>query len=243
MKVITLKLKNNILLLAVTTFILTSFLSSCQKDEDVTPVRVPLASVIPADKGVIEPMSSLDLKWTGTSGTKYNLYFGEETDPQLFKGDLTSQAASVPVTGGKTYYWRIGTFNSTGQETISHIYSFRVKAALDIEKFTGLFNCDEPKYTKYDVTFTKIGKDTLENDNFWDLAWKLKYVFDDMGKVNIIPSTFQPDENLKVSVTGSGTFDAEKNVFNVTYVVLQDASTASPLAIEIDRNTHSFVKK
>lgn len=243
MKDKTLKLKNSILFSAVTIFVITSLLTSCQKDEDAIPVRVPLASVTPADKGVIDPVTSLDLKWTGNSGTKYNLYFGEETEPQLFKGDLTAQTASVPVTGGKTYYWRIGTLNPAGQETISHVYSFRVKAALDIEKFTGLFDCDEPKYSKYDVTFTKIGKDTLENNNFWDLAWKLRYVFDDKGKVNIIPSTFQPDENLKVSVTGSGSFDSEKNVFNVTYVVLQDASTASPLAIEIDRNTHTFVKK
>lgn len=217
--------------------------SSCKKEDEFVPGRVTLTSVTPAHNGAVDATSTLDLKWAGASATKYNIYFGEQAIPVIYKTGVTAQALNVPVTSGKTYYWQVGTVDENGRETLSQVYSFRVKMLIDLDKFTGLFDCDEPKYTHYDVTMAKAGKDTLQNDNFWDLRWKLNYVFDDQGAVKIVPATFSPDPSLKVSVSGTGTFDNEKKELKVTYVVLQDASAGSPLAVEIDRNTHTFIKK
>lgn len=237
------KIKRNILVMAGIALMSGMVISGCKKDDDFKPPRNILTSVAPANNGTVEAVTSLDIKWTGATGTKYNVYFGEEMSPSLYKADLTTQTINVPVTGGCTYYWQVGTIDANGEETLSQVYSFRVKMLVDIEKFTGLFDCDEPKYAHYDVNFTKAGKDTLQVDNFWDLKWKLSYVFDDKGKVTIVPVTFSPDPSLKVSVTGTGTFNNEKKEIRVNYVVLQDASAGSPLAIEIDRNTHVYVKK
>lgn len=218
-------------------------ISSCKKEDDFVPTKVTFTSVTPAHNGSVAAATTLDLKWAGATATKYNVYFGEQQIPTLYKTGVTAQVLNVPVTGGKTYYWQIGTIDESGKETLSQVYSFNVKMTINLDKFTGLFDCDEPKYAHYNVNLTAAGKDTLQNDNFWDLKWKLNYVFDDMGKVKIVPATFSPDPSLKVSVTGAGTFDNEKNQFTVNYVVLQDASAGNPLAIEIDRNTHTFVKK
>jgi len=232
----------NILSLAGIILMLTIAFSSCKKDDEFIP-GLKSASVTPANNGITDAVAALDLKWDGIAAVRYNIYFGEQSIPSLYKSGITTQTLNVPVTGGRTYYWQIGTINADGKETLSQVYTFKVKILLELDKFTGLFDCDEPKYAHYDVNMTKAGKDTLLIDNFWDLKWKLSYVFDEMGNVKIVPSTFSPDPSLKVSVSGTGTFDAEKNKFTVNYVVLQDASMGSPLAIEIDRNTHTYVKK
>ncbi|MGE5421086.1 MAG: hypothetical protein ACM3UT_12930 [Chloroflexota bacterium] len=217
--------------------------SSCKKEDDLVPGGVSLTSVTPEHNGAVDAATTTDLKWAGASATKYNIYFSDQAIPVIYKTGVTAQNLNVPVTSGKTYYWQVGTIDASGRETLSQIYSFRVKMLIDLDKFTGPFDCDEPKYSHYDVTMAKAGKDTLQNDNFWDLRWKINYVFDDKGTVKIVPATFSPDPSLKVSVSGTGTFDNAKNEFKVTYVVLQDASAGTPMAIEIDRNTHTFAKK
>lgn len=237
------KIKRSILVMAGIALLSGMVISGCKKDDDFKPTSNIVTAVAPANNGIVNDAASLDLKWTGASGTKYNVYFGEAKAPSLYKSGITTQTINVPVTGGRTYYWQVGTVDANGEEKLSQVYTFKVKVLLDLEKFTGLFDCDEPKYAHYDVNFTKAGKDTLQVDNFWDLQWKLNYVFDEMGKVTIVPATFSPDASLKVSVTGTGAFDNEKKEIKISYVVLQDASADSPLAIEIDRNTHTYIKK
>ncbi|HEX2969989.1 MAG TPA: hypothetical protein VHO46_12895 [Bacteroidales bacterium] len=237
------KIRRRILYIAGIALMFSTVFSGCKKDDEFIPDPGNLASVTPANNGTIDPSGTLDLKWSGQEAIKYNVYFGEKPIPELYQNAVTSQSLNVPVAGGHTYYWQIGTIDGNGKESLSAVYTFRVKMLIDLDKFNGLFDCDEPRYTHYDVNFTKAGKDTIQNDNFWDLDWKLKYVLDDMGKVKIVPATFSPDPSLKVSVSGTGTFDNEKKELVVTYVVLQDASAGSPLAIEIDKNTHTFVKK
>ncbi len=231
----------SILSMAGITLVLAIAFSSCKKDDEFIPTSI-IASVTPVNNGIIDAATTLDLKWGGAA-VKYNVYFGEQSIPALYKDGLTTQTLNVPVTGGRTYYWQIGTINADGKENLGQVYTFKVKVVLDLDKFTGLFDCDEPKYAHYDVNLARAGKDTLNIDNFWDLKWKLSYVFDELGNVKIVPATFTPDPSLKVSVSGTGSFDAEKNKFTVNYVVLQDASMGSPLAIEIDKNTHTYVKK
>ncbi|HLP72957.1 MAG TPA: hypothetical protein VK155_08660 [Bacteroidales bacterium] len=224
-------------------------IGSCTKDE-LTPENQPGHSgvaggkfaIAPADKVAIPPDTTTLLTWPAASG-KYNIYFGEAQVPALFKNSYSVNTLNVPVSEGRTYYWRIGTIDSYGVETLSPLFSFRVKARMNLEKFTGSFECTEPDYARYQVNFSKLSGDTLLNDNFWDLKWALKYIMNDMGQVNIVPKTFSPDPSMKVSVSGTGTFDNEKNEMKVSYVVLQDAAPGTPLAVEIDRNTHTFVKK
>ena len=232
----------NILSLAGIVLMLTIAISSCKKEDEFVP-GPQVVTVTPANNGMMDAAAAIDLKWGGATATRYNIYFGEQSIPTLYKSSVTEQTLNVPVTGGHTYYWQIGTINADGKESLSQVYTFKVKVSLDLDKFTGKFDCDEPKYAHYDVNMTRAGKDTLFIDNFWDLKWKLGYVFDEMGNVKIVPATFSPDPSLKVSVSGTGTFDTEKNKITVNYVVLQDASVGSPLAIEIDRNTHTYVRK
>lgn len=235
-------LKNKIRFLAGLTLIFSLAFNACKKEDEYIADSASLVTVTPVNNGILDAASATDLKWSG-AGEKYNVYFGELPIPKLFKSGVTNKALNVPVTGGRTYYWQIGTIDGSGRETLSAVYSFRVKVVLDMDKFTGVFDCNEPRYSHYNVNISKAGKDTLQSDNFWDLKWKLSYVFDDMGNVKIVPATFAPDPTLKVSVTGTGTFDASKNEFVVNYVVLHDAAAGSPLAIEIDKNTHTFIKK
>lgn len=235
-------IKNKIRFIAGLTLLFSLAFNACKKEDEYLPDSSSLITVTPIDDGVLDAATAIDLKWTA-AGEKYNVYFGEMPIPSLYKSGVTSKALNVPVAGGRTYYWQIGTIDGNGKENLSAVYSFRVKVLLDLEKFTGLFDCNEPRYSHYDVNMSKAGKDTLQSDNFWDLQWKLSYVFDEMGNVKIVPATFAPDPTLKVSVTGTGTFDPSKNEFVVNYVVLHDAAAGNPLAIEIDKNTHTFTKK
>lgn len=216
--------------------------NACKKEDEYIPDAASLIKVTPVDDGLLDAAPTADLKWSA-AGEKYNIYFGELPTPTLFKSGVTTTALNVPVTGGRTYYWQIGTIDGSGRENLSPVYSFRVKVQLDIDKFTGIFDCNEPRYANYDVNLSKAGRDTIQSDNFWDLKWKISYVLDEMGNVKIVPATFAPDPSLKVSVSGTGTFDISKNEFVVNYVVLHDAAEGSPMPIEVDKNTHTFTKK
>jgi hypothetical protein len=112
-----------------------------------------------------------------------------------------------------------------------------------MDKFTGLFDCNEPKYNHYEVNATKLGSDTLQIDNFWDLHWTLKYVFDELGNIKIVPKTFAPDPSLTFTVSGTGTYDSQTNGFKINYSVLQNTPGGSAASTVIDQNTHFFVKK
>lgn len=60
--------------------------------------------------------------------------------------------------------------------------------AFDIAKFTGAYNCDEPGYKIYDVTFTQVSATEIINDNFWDWGASIKYVLDPLTNTVTIPS-------------------------------------------------------
>jgi hypothetical protein len=216
---------------------------SCKKD-DLNTYSVP-DSVTPKDNGAAEYANTTDLKWSSKSGsaTKYNVYFGETQNPELYKGSVVGQSLNVPVVPGHNYYWKIGTIDASGAEMLSPVYTFKVKVKLEIDKFTGLFDCSEPKYSHYDVNISKISNDTLQIDNFWDLNWKLKYAFDDLGNVKILPTTFSPDPMLKYFVTGTGKYNAETSEFTVSYNVQQVLQGYPPVTMDVEDNVHVFKKK
>jgi hypothetical protein len=217
---------------------------SCKKDEELSSYSVP-DSVTPKDNGSAEYANSTDLKWSAKNeaGTKYNVYFGETQNPELYKSSLAAQTVNVPVIPGRTYFWKIGTLDHSGNEMLSPLYTFKVKVLLNLDKFTGSFDCNEPKYSHYDVTISKISKDTLQIDNFWDLKWPLKYAFDELGNVKILPTTFSPDPMLKYLVTGTGTYNEETSEFTVNYHVQQTLQGYPPVSMDVENNVHVFKKK
>lgn len=75
--------------------------------------------------------STVSLNWTGGDTNTddvltYELYFGEEVNPPLVDGNLTSETSDVNVVSGKTYYWKINTLDGSGAKTIGQVWKFHV---------------------------------------------------------------------------------------------------------------------
>jgi len=57
----------------------------------------------------------------------HDLYFGETEDPEILDTDIIgSRYNDIPVEAGKTYYWKIVTKDSSGNESISEVFTFSV---------------------------------------------------------------------------------------------------------------------
>lgn len=228
-------------LIFISLIVFSAALYSCKKD-DISSYSAP--EVFPKDKGAAAYGTTTDLKWSANPGaTKYNVYFGENDKPVIYKSNLSAQTVSVPVVPGHEYYWRVGTIDGSGTEMMSPLYTFKVKMHLNLDAFTGAFKCTEPKYSSYNVNASKLGTDTIQVDNFWDMKWTIKYVFDELGNVKIVPKTFSPDPSLTYFVTGAGTYDNETNEFRVNYTVLQKLQGHPPVSTEVDENMHVFTKR
>lgn len=240
-----------VMLIAVTGLVT---LQSCQDEAgtlvtEVNTFSVPVA-VAPADAGVVPAGTTTTLTWAATGGSvdKWDVYFGESEDPDLYKAAHNSQSLSVPVVEGHTYYWYVATVDANGIETFSPVFHFSVKVALNINNFVGTYDCDEPGYAHYDVHLTKISANTIETDNFWDSGWVLQYVFDDMGNVTITPKTFKTSSTVTYTVTGSGSFNNATGEFYTDYEVVKNTYTLKLEGNTVssavnDANTHTFVKK
>ncbi|WP_123803314.1 hypothetical protein [Maribacter sp. 4G9] len=75
--------------------------------------------------------TTVNLRWNSEDPDNdiiaYDLYFGEDNNPGLFDSDLENdQYLGIPVSAGKTYYWKIVTKDSKGNESISPVFSFTV---------------------------------------------------------------------------------------------------------------------
>jgi hypothetical protein len=99
-----------------------------------------LESAIPLPAEAISPVSGASISQTSTSVNLiwksedsdgdivgHDLYFGESTDPEIYSTDITeTRINEIPVKAGKTYYWKIVTKDSIGNESTSAIFSFSV---------------------------------------------------------------------------------------------------------------------
>lgn len=99
-----------------------------------------LESFIPFPAEAISPVSGASISQTSTSVNLiwssedldddiigYDLYFGEETNPPLRAEDLEeSRFDDIPVSAGRTYYWKVITKDSIGNESESLVFSFTV---------------------------------------------------------------------------------------------------------------------
>lgn len=99
-----------------------------------------LESAIPYPATAISPVSGASISQTSTSVNliwnsedpdddivAYDLFFGEAKDPQLYGTDVTEKRFNdIPVEAGKTYYWKIVTKDSIGNESTSEVFTFSV---------------------------------------------------------------------------------------------------------------------
>jgi hypothetical protein len=69
----------------------------------------------PADGATNQP-TSLTLSWSSSGATRYDLYFGTDSNPPLKASDLTSNQYSVSnLSPGTIYYWKVVAKNDYGQ--------------------------------------------------------------------------------------------------------------------------------
>ncbi|WP_282050976.1 hypothetical protein [Maribacter aquivivus] len=99
-----------------------------------------LESTIPYPAIAISPVSGASISQTSTTVNliwksedpdndiiSYDLFFGEAKDPQLYGTDVTdTRFNDIPVEAGKTYYWKIITKDSIGNESTSEVFTFSV---------------------------------------------------------------------------------------------------------------------
>ncbi len=144
-------------------------------------------------------------------------------------GTDESQSISVTLTGA-----------SDGVELSNYsalTINTRKECTYDIANFIGDYDCNEPGYGIYDVTFTQIDDNTVEIDNFWDFGGVAQYEFDASGGVTLPEQTIQMGGEGWV-VAGSGSYDPCTGGFAVDYTVVRVSD-----GLTYDDNTHTFSPK
>jgi hypothetical protein len=72
----------------------------------------------------------VSISWHGSDVdndiVSYDIYFDTSATPALFKAGETGSLINVPVTSGKTYYWKVVTKDSVGNTSTSDTFRFTV---------------------------------------------------------------------------------------------------------------------
>lgn len=95
-------------------------------------VPFPATSISPVSGATISQNStSVNLIWDAEDVdgdiVGYDLYFGEDNEPPLLAENIEiKRYNNVPVTAGKTFYWKIVVRDALGNESISSVFSFTV---------------------------------------------------------------------------------------------------------------------
>ncbi|WP_437372007.1 hypothetical protein [Maribacter litoralis] len=93
---------------------------------------LPAIAISPVSGASISQTSTaVNLIWESEDGDDdiigYDLYFGETEEPALLVSEITtSRYNDIPVEAGKTYYWKIVTKDSVGNESTSEVFNFSV---------------------------------------------------------------------------------------------------------------------
>lgn len=84
----------------------------------------------------------------------------------------------------------------------------------------GQFSCYEMDYAPYNVNITNIGGDTIENNNFFIVGWKLKYVLseDKDEIIKIVPASFDLNGET-VYVKGQGNYSVCDRLIKVNFAI------------------------
>lgn len=215
-------------------------LQSCTKEEGSFTVYASFTepkATAPLDAAQIYVTgTTVDLKWVTVDADgdtpKADVYFSTDEAPALLKAGVAALTYTVPVSTGKTYYWRVVMTDANNVKVSSPVFSFTTLVKFDMKNMVGLFDCLEPGYGHYNCNFTSVNATTVLNDNFWDSGWKVQYVFNADGtKIDIVPITISG-----YSITGTGSFNKMTGQWSTHYIVMQGTKL-------IDDNTHTFTKK
>lgn len=153
--------------------------------------------------------------------------------------DLVSVSAD---TKKATVYFSDLPANDTVYITVSETTSGGVKSpdkiikvkiiefcVLEIESFTGVFNCNESGYGLYQVDFRKdpLQANTITNNNFWDWPGPgqvIRYTLSgDFSETVTVPrQTFIFGDGITGWVEGSGTYNGCSHTMVVDYRVFYD---------------------
>ena len=129
-------MKRKNIILAILPILLAVFaLQSCTKEDSATFTSysaftqpATTSPTVKADGTVFFTGSTVNLTWTsenkGNNVVAWNVYFGTDKSPALYKSGLAAQTLSVPVADGKTYYWKVEIADARGVKTTSETYSF-----------------------------------------------------------------------------------------------------------------------
>ncbi len=95
-------------------------------------IPLPATALSPSSGAAISQTSTtVNLSWRSEDYDDdivgYDVYFGEAEDPPLYQSDVVENRLNdIPVSAGKTYYWKIVTKDSVGNESTSQIFVFTV---------------------------------------------------------------------------------------------------------------------
>lgn len=116
--------------------------------------------------------------------------------------------------------------------------------SLDLTEWVGVtFNCNEPGYGDYDVSFTAgTEPNTLVLDNFWDYGGTPVYTFSESSSPDEAIVTLEEQTvvmgGTEFLVLGSGTYEQCSKTMIVDYQVLRPSDRAA-----YDINTHTYTLK
>ena len=171
-------------------------LQSCTKKEDATFTMYNAFST----PTVTAPLDAATIKITGTTVALTwvatdkdgdtplgDVYFGTDSKPGLYKAGATGNTLTVPVTLGKTYYWKVVMVDANKVTTTSSTWSFTVFEPIGI--FVGTYLVDEPEEGwTYDVHTTKGSDTTLKMDLYW-ASWPATFTLDFTKNTYSMPMT------------------------------------------------------
>ena len=107
-----------------------SFYNAGQNTEYFIPFPAENVSPVPA---TVYPstQTSVTLEWNGNDLDgdilEYDIYFGDSDPPAIHQAKYKETSlANIPLVAGKSFYWKIVTRDSLGNESISDIFSFEV---------------------------------------------------------------------------------------------------------------------
>jgi hypothetical protein len=110
-------------------------IQSCKKDEPVQLTEYASFTdpvvLAPSDGSLISVSgTTVELTWESTNADgfppKWDVYFGESSDPELYASGHATNSITVPVAVATEYFWRVEIADENGIETEGHTWSFEV---------------------------------------------------------------------------------------------------------------------
>lgn len=91
----------------------------------------PADLISPAMGSILTGITTQNLSWTGSDIdndiVSYDVFFDTANPPTTLEGNTVSSNMDVTVAVGNTYYWRVVTIDSQGNNSQSEIFEFKVE--------------------------------------------------------------------------------------------------------------------